>query len=186
MQKINDWENVQASGDYKKPGEGGYVFVIDSVLDKTTANGKAYLEILCDIAEGEFAGYAKQAEFANGNKYSYRKMKAYYQGKASGMFKRFIEAVAQCNNGFKWDWDEQKLVGMKFGAVLKEREYIDNNGDTPKVALATEIHYPSTTTIEKIRKGDFKLVPIEKLDPSLVPATASVDSGNVDDTDLPF
>lgn len=187
MQKIDNWDNVKATGDYARPGAGGYVFVINSVQDKITATGKHYLEIACDIADGEFKGFAKEVEKQFGNKNSYRIMKAYYEGKAAGLFKRFIDAVTDCNSNYRWDWDEQKLVGKFFGAVLCEREYLK---DDNTIGLASEIHYPSTTTIAKIRKGEFKIIPLEKLAPANVPApTQSAPAENnsvIGDEECPF
>ena len=177
MQKINDWENVQASSDFASLPAGGYIVVIRKVEDKVNQNGKTYLEIKCDIAEGDFK------DMAVDNEKALRKMDAYYGGKANGLFKRFTESVENSNRNFKWNWDESKLIGKVFGVVMYQEEYV-KDGD---IRIATKIDYTTTTTVDKIRKGDFKLIPMKKLDPSIIPATndnGDVNYGNAEG--LPF
>ena len=162
MQKINDWENVEASKDFESLPVGAYAFKIVTVEDKVSQSGKSFLEIKCDVAEGEFKG------FASGNEKALRRMRAFYNTpKTNGLFKRFTDAIESCNRGFKWNWDEQKLVGKVFYAVLVGHEYINNDN---KVVVGTEINYVSTMNKEKFDKGDYKVPEIERLDPSSVPA----------------
>lgn len=168
MQKIDNWDNVKASEDYVNLPIGGYVFKIVSVEDTVNSNGKRSLLVKCDVAEGEYAGIAQ------GNEMALRRLRANYGGKADGLFKRFINMVEQCNPRFKWDWDEKKLVGKVFGGVLIGREYEKANGE---IAVATDIDYLTTTTVEKIRANDFKVKPITRLNPVDTPVT---------DDDCPF
>lgn len=181
MQKINDWEKVEAAKDFESLPVGGYVFKIVSVEDKTAQSGSTFLEIKCDVAEGEFKG------IASGNEKALRRMRAFYgTPKTNGLFKRFTDSVEKCNRGFNWDkcnWDEQKLVGKLFCAVLVGHEYINGNG---KKALATEISYVTTMDKEKFDKGDYKVPEIERLSADQLPvdnnAYASVEANE----DVPF
>lgn len=176
MERIENWDNIEASKDFENLPIGGYVFKIVKVEADNNASGKPYLKIMCDVAEGKYKN------FANGNEKSLRRMRAYYQGNAGGLFKRFVEAVENCNSGYKWNWQEQTLVGKVFGAVLIGREYLDDN----KVKLATEISYVTTTTVDKIRKGDFKVPDIEKLPADQIPVENAPVYNEVADDGLPF
>lgn len=172
MKPIDNWENVQASTDFKNLPAGGYVVVIRKATEMTNPNGKAYLEILCDIAEGEFKG------FAEGNEKLLRKMDAYSEGKASGLFKRFINSVTASNRGFKWNWNENALVGKIFGVVMYEEDY-EKDGE---IRTATKIWYPSTYSADDIRNGNFETVKNKKLDKQQ-PSTAYTPAV---DEDVPF
>ena len=180
MQKINDWENVEAAKDFESLPIGAYAFKIVSVEDKTSQNGSQFLEIKCDVAEGEFKG------IASGNEKALRRMRAFYNSpKTNGLFKRFTDAIESCNRNFKWNWEEQKLVGKVFYAVLVGHEYVNQNG---KVALATEINYVSTMNKEKFDKGDYKVPEIEKLPEEQCPAENKeyTPFSNADSDSVPF
>jgi len=95
------------------------------------------------------------------------------------MFKGFIQCVEQSNhNGFKWNWDEQALVGKWIGVVLGEEEYRKQDG-----SIGTRLNVVRTKTPEDIRSGNFK-VPEKKLLPKEEPTTGftPIDS----DSELPF
>ena len=61
MRVIENYDNIQASsGEFAKPGPGGYILKIVSVEDVTLnpQTGKGdYLRINYDIAIGDFEGY---------------------------------------------------------------------------------------------------------------------------------
>ena len=61
MRVIENYENIQAhSGEFNRPGNGGYILEIVNVTDVPfdPANNKGdYLRIDYDIAQGDFKGY---------------------------------------------------------------------------------------------------------------------------------
>ena len=111
MRVIENYENIQASsGEFARPGNGGYILeivnVTDVPFDASTGKGD-YLRIDYDIAQGDFKGYyTKQNERFGGGKWFANVIKSYKE-KALGMFKHFTNCVEESNPGFKWNWQEQ-------------------------------------------------------------------------------
>lgn len=125
MRTIDNWENITPSrGEGRKEIPGGYIVRITYVED---VKDKEYLRVEWDYAEGELAGAHKEC-YDNYGFWPAPMFRSYKQ-KAAGMFKAFIEAVGQSNQGFAWDWDEKKLVGKWIGIVTREEEYTSNSGE---------------------------------------------------------
>lgn len=174
MERIDNWDEIKATGDYTYLPGNGYVMVVRKATAKINQNNKPYIEILCDVAEGDYKG------FAGDNEKAMRRMNAYYKEKSAGLFKRFIESIEQSNARFKWNWDENALVGKIFGVVLFEEEYLKDG----ELRVATKMDYTTTTAADKIRKGDFKPIKKKTLNPSAIEDT---DLGTVvNDVECPF
>ena len=77
------------------------------------------------------------------------------------MFKAFIEAVGQSNQGFAWNWDEKMLVGKWVGIVTREEEYTSNSGE-----LKTRIIVDRVLPVSAIMNGDFVVQPIKRKEAS--------------------
>lgn len=154
MKKINDWENIEASGDYKNVTPGGYIAIISGIKD--VAN-KEYLEVYLDILQGEFKGYYKELYERKG----FWGLKAYasYKEKALGLFKRFITSVEESNKNFTYDFDENKLKNKAVGIVLSEEEYKKNDG-----TVSTRLVVNKFYNVEAIKHNDFKVPELKKLD----------------------
>ena len=163
MRVIENYENIQASsGEFARPGNGGYILeivnVTDVPFDATTGKGD-YLRIDYDIAQGDFKGYyTTQNERFGGGKWFANVIKSYKE-KALGMFKHFTNCVEESNPGFKWNWQEQKLVGLRFGATLQEEEYEKNDG-----SVGTRLVVRDIKTVKQIMDGNFKVPVTKKLD----------------------
>lgn len=184
MRAINNFENVQAStGEFAKPGAGGYCVEILSVKDvpfDPIKNKGDYLVIDYDICHGDFKGhYTKQHERYGGNWFA--SFIRSYKESAAGMFKHFINCIEESNSGYKWNWNEQSLVHKYVGIVLGEEEYLKNDG-----TVGTKLVVKDVKTIQQIAKGDFKVPEIKRL--SATPtATASTNLPPITGTDdLPF
>ena len=77
-------------------------------------------------------------------------------------FKGFITAVEESNPTFKWDWNEQKLKGQRIGVVLREEEYIPQQGPNAgkvKTRLivdeVSKVQIKSEKVILKLRKRNY-------------------------------
>lgn len=157
MKKINDWENVKEAGEFDSLIPGGYVAVIKNIEDDPQ---KECLKLSYDIAEGTFKDYYmdlyKAINFWGGTFYRS------YKDTAKGFFKGFITAVENSNPGYKWNWNEQSLKGKKIGIVLREEEYIPQQGnDAGK--LKTRLAVDQVHSADKIRKGDYKVKEIKRI-----------------------
>lgn len=160
MKKIENYEEIKASnGEYLNPEVGGYVCVITAVKDvpKDENTGKGdYLQIEYDFDEGDFEGYYTDLFRSKG--FWGAKFIRSYKEKALGMFKHFIDVVSECNKGFAWDWNETKLVGKRFGAVLAKEEYQKNDG-----SIGERLYIKDIKTVEQIHKGEFKIPATKKI-----------------------
>lgn len=133
---------------------GGYVCKIEKVTDITD---KQYLEMEFDIAEGEHQYH--YADLCTRYGFWGLTSRRSYKETAIPFFKRMCSAVNSSNVGFSFNpfvaggnADEQSLVGKLIGLVLKEEEYEKNNGE-----VGTRLVVAYECSVEKIRKGDFKV-----------------------------
>lgn len=187
MKAINNFESVQATtGEFSRPTAGGYVIKILDVFDvPLDANDKGnYLRIDYDIADGEFANYYTEQNKRWGGDW-YTNFIRSYKEKALGMFKHFINCVEESNKGFSWDWNEKALIGKRVGVVLREEEYIKNDG-----SVGSSLKVYSVKTVKQIEDGDFD-VPAKKPAENVQSAqpTAATNRPFVvieSDEDLPF
>ena len=184
MKVIENYENIQASsGEFARPGNGGYILEIVNVTDvpynEQTGKGD-YLRIDYDIASGEFKGYyTAQNERFGGGKWFANVIKSYKE-KALGMFKHFTNCVEESNPGFKWNWQENKLIGCRFGATLQEEEYEKNDG-----SIGTRLIVKDIKTVKQIMDGDFKVPATKKLERTAAPVNGFAELKD-DTSDLPF
>jgi hypothetical protein len=185
MQKYDGYDKAVAfTGDFETLAAGGYVCKILKVTSEDKDYG-TLLRIGFDIAEGEHKDFYKRS--------FERKKLTNSDAKWGGMyyqtvkqddlkyFKGFMTAIEGSNSGFKWDWDEKKLVGKLFGGLFGEEEYERNDGEVGKSVKCKQVR-----TADKIRTGDFTIPEIKRLSGS------STSSNHVDmtdseiDSELPF
>lgn len=165
-----DWNNVEEAREFEVITAGGYVAKIIEVEDYPE---KEYLKIEFDIAEGKFKGY--YTDLFNAKNFWGGSFIRSYKEKAQSFFKGFITAVQNSNKGFVFDNNEKKLVGKFVGIILREEEYMSNLGEKK-----TRLKVDSVCSVDRIKKGDYKVPQIKKLavDDGFVPV--------VSDDDLPF
>ena len=155
-----DLTNVtEAGGDFERPAPGGYVAMIVQVdLEKE----KQYIRLYLDIMEGQFAHYYEQM-YDRLDFWALTNIRS-FKPKALPFFKQMVTAVSESNGGFEWTGDEQALVEKYVGIILKNEQYAKNDG-----TLGMRLVVDRFTSVDKIRKGDFK-----------VPETVYLDSQNVE------
>lgn len=156
MQKPNDYDNVQAYGDFIPLKLGGHICKIMQVKETTSKAGKEMLEISLDIAEGDQKDY-----FAQQYKSDTRENKKWgcvvYQlvkdndGNTSKGFKTFITSAENSNSGFKVSWGNNfaacfkgKLIGGVFGREQYLNSYCEKKFATKCVQFRS---------VESIRNG---------------------------------
>ena len=191
IKQFNDYATVQAYSDFPTLPKGGYVLKVMGVSQKTNSMG-AYLQIGMDVAEGEYKDFFTK-QYTNDSR-SEKKWGCNFllslpkddgsekDGWTKRAFKTFTTALEESNNGYHFDWDENKFKGLLIGGLFNEREYEKNDGSIGKA-----VNLAKVCAAEKIRTGDYKL-PDDKL---LNKAAADDVSGfvNVDpgiQEELPF
>jgi len=135
MEKINDWEKVEAKGmeDFKALPIGAYECVIkEANVHKSETSGKESFRVAVDIASGEYKDYYQNRYDSNNNankKWDNNATRYLaFQGDNVAYFKGFITSVENSNVGYTWDWDETKLVGKKICGVFQYEEYENQEG----------------------------------------------------------
>lgn len=137
---------------------GGYVATIIGAKEENYTWGSV-LVIAFDIAEGEHKSYFKR-EFDN-NQNANKKWKgtfrltvpdekSQYFATNNRIFGNTMWAIEESNNGYAWDWDENKLKGKRVGVLFRneEWEYEDKSGWTTKCC--------AFASVEDIHDGNFK------------------------------
>lgn len=185
MNKPQGFDETQAYGELEALPAGGYVCVIKSVETAFTGNtpeGKPYLKILFDIAEGKFKDYFQKrydSDTREEKKWSgiwNLFINGYEPNTTNPKFKGLITAVEASNTSFKFDWNEQTLVNKKVGIVFREEEFEGQDGS---IHSASKPFY--ALSLEKIVEAK---IPAKK---ELVKKDSLFDSTpQVMDDDLPF
>lgn len=201
INKFNGYEETQAAnsmgGEFQKLPAGGYEAEVKNVRIGQNSDGSQRLEILVDITEGEFKGYFKQ-QFDNSNfeDKKYKGIVRYSIPQDNGtekdnykkrFFKGMITSFEESNSGYKWNWNEQSLKGLKIGIYVREKEwdYKGKHGFFPEIFSVGDIHV--------IQRGEFEIPKPKYLNGSAPsdPVSASTsapaaDFSAVEDDDYPF
>ena len=167
MRQVNDWDNVQAyayEASERLPA-GGYVAqVLGAKVVTYNAKDRGTfekLEICLDVSEGEYADFFKNQYAAS--TYKNKKMKGVYRcyvptndGSDNDLRnRRTLKSVSiafeESNNGYHWDWDENKLKGLTVGMLVRDTEY-DIDG---KQGMYSEIS--ALIPAQRIREGKFQI-----------------------------
>ena len=169
MKKIN-LDNVQEFTRFKNP-VGGFICEIKSVEDFPE---KEYLRIGFDIAEAvsddqkEFVGMYEKRKKERGFDYP-KTIVSYKESNETALrfFKGFVTAIETSNEGYKFQYEEQTLVGKRIGFVIGEEEYEGKDkNDMPKVKV--RIYVASRHSVQAIRNGDFEVPEFKKLSQPVV------------------
>lgn len=159
MEKINNWDEIEAKGmeDFRTLPIGAYECVIkEANIHKSEQSGKESFRVAVDIASGEYKEYYQNRYDNNTNsdkKWDNNATRYLaYQGDNIAYFKGFITCVENSNPGYKWDWDETKLVGKKICGVFQYEEYKNQEG---KKGLKVRLNkFRSLDKMKDIRVSD--------------------------------
>lgn len=186
MKPIQGYDLVAEAGDIKPIPASIQGVRITKVVDNPA---NEYLEIYCDIVKGEYKDYFKTLT-SLGLKDTSRTFRS-YKANALPFFKAFITAIEKTNPGYRWDWDEQKLVGKNVMAVFGEEEYIDNEGNLKVVTKIQDFR-----SLEAYQQGRITVPSIKRLSEeeksrqiaavqSSKPAVVDEESVNTDKLEIP-
>jgi len=190
IRRFNDYETTQSYGDFERLPKGGYVLQIKGVELRTNNNGE-YLFISADVYEGDYMQFFTR-EYKNQQRED-KKWHCNYllnvpkddgseqDGWTKRKFKTFTEALEDSNEGYHFDWDEQKFKGKLIGGLFNEREYEKSNGD-----IGTATNWAAVTTADKIRSGDYKIPDDKKLQRNTYTSPDGFMGVPDDADDLPF
>jgi hypothetical protein len=187
MKEPKGYNEAQAYTENEKLPAGGYPILIKAAKVESFDWGEILI-MQFDISEGEYKDFYKK-NYTNQTMED-RKWKGMLRlslpkddgsekdGWTLRSLKTNMLALEDSNEGFRWEWDETKLKGLKVGGLFREKEY-EYNG---KTGFFTECF--KLMDLEKVRKGDFKMP-----EPKLLPKknTPSVPAGmTISDDDIPF
>lgn len=193
IRKPNNWENVQEMGERKALPLGAYVCKVKQCRVQDNDYG-SQLAMLFDIAEGEYNGYYNQDFTANTSENKkWRGLMRVWLPKDDGsdkdeltkrIFKGFVTAFEQSNIGYRWDWNENSLVGKTIGILYRNEEW-DYNG---KHGWAVRPF--KAISAEAVREGNYT-IPKDKpmnngTSAPVAPANSPAGYTEVEDDDLPF
>lgn len=161
MKQFNGYDEAKKAAQYQggeKLPKGAYVADILGVKLETGTNGNSdRLHIQFDIAEGEYKGFfKKQYEANNNDDKKYKGKVVLWLPKDDGSekdqwtknsFAKWPNALEESNEGYTWDWDEQKWKGKKIGLVFGETGNIIEG----KEVVYTEVRYPAS--VQAVREG---------------------------------
>ena len=136
MIKPANYDNVKAiRNGFERLPAGGYVCKIIDAKDTISKNGKPMIVLLLDISNGKYKDYFRE-QYDRDKQYNVEAAKwrgCYYQlydDNNLSRFKGMIEIIQDCNNGYVFDWNEKSLKYKAVGAVFREREYLNSQGNT--------------------------------------------------------
>lgn len=162
MKKIANWNEIKEFASFKNP-VGGFVCTITGVED---VSEKEYLKVYYDITEAvtpeqeEFVGMYEKRKQERG--FDHPATIVSYKDTSLSFFKAFVTALENSNEGYEWDNDETKFVGLKIGFVIGEEEYEGRDKDgAPKIKVRTYV--AERRSVDTIKNGDFKVPEFKKL-----------------------
>jgi len=134
MRKIDNFENVEEVKNAPRLEPGPKICEVKKVTD---VEDREYLKIEFDIVEeGDFKDNFKRISNSIGAWPNQGTLYRSYKQTALPYFKRFIVAVEKSNSDYKFNFDEQTLLGKKFVANFGIEEY--DNGNEVKEGLKVQ------------------------------------------------
>lgn len=157
MRQIDNWDDIQeATSEFERPTPGGYISRIVSVED---VEDREYLRIEWDFEEGAYKG-DNTATFRRAGFWPLPLIRSYKE-RALGFFKAFKTSVEASNPRYVFSTQNvHTLEGKLMGVVLGEEEYEKKDG---KIGIRVYVY--QVRSVEAIRKGDFKVPELKRLDP---------------------
>lgn len=160
MEKPKFYDDVKANtGDWRPVAPGGYICTIKNAKVQKSKAGNDMLVMAIDIAEGEFKDYYKE-RFENDTREDKKwgcvlrlilddpSKDDETRKKIQGRLKGAIKSIEDSNEGFTFDWNEEKLKDKTVGGEFGIEEYIGADGSTKTSTKITRLR-----SVESIKKG---------------------------------
>lgn len=161
MRQFNGFDRNDTYKDFERLPAGGYVLEIMDAKEQSYPDGGRALVLSFDIKEGEYKGfYRENYKAQTGEDKKWKGVYRLYVPRDDGSemdrwtkkrFNTVMVAIEESNQGYLWDWDEQKLKGKLVGGLFNNKEYHFNG----RRGFFTNCH--SLVTAEKIRSGKFEI-----------------------------
>lgn len=184
MRKIEDFDKVKEATNFPKLEPGPQIVKIVEVID---VEDKEYLQVHVEIAHGDLKGeFQRQKEAFGADEWPAQGiLRRSYKKKALPFFKRFIVAVEKSNEDFKFDFDEQKLVGRYFVANYGIEEY--DNGTEIKESIKIQ----EARSVKSLKEGNIEIPKPKRLskkehDKYARKPEQAVPGIDISEDDLPF
>ena len=175
IKRFSDYEKTQAYGDYQQLPKGAYVLKVLGVDLNENSVGQ-YITLHCDVNEGEFKDFftkdykAQQSEDKKWHCNFFINVPnddgSEKDGWTKRRFKTIMEAFEESNEGYHFDWDEQKLKGKTIGGLFNIREYEKKDGS---VGSATNL--AQLCKVSSVRNETYRIPDDKRLQRKPAPAT---------------
>lgn len=193
IRKPNNWNEVQEYTDRQKLPLGAYVCKVKQCKVADTNFG-SQLAILFDISEGEYAGYfQKDYEGNTAQDKKWRGLLRVWLPKDDGSendemtkrsFKGMTTSFEKSNPGYRWDWNENSLVGKTIGVLFRNEEWEYNGKSGWAVRPFRAI------SADTVRNDEYTLPKDKHLKNKQTAAPSNPNPNNgyteVEDEELPF
>lgn len=162
MKAFNGYKAEERKQGTQQLPAGPYVAVIRAVkIEGQEPNQKLILRL--DIAEGPWEGYYRKRYMADEQRKNAQYPAKYkgdlslripstesdYYEKNLSIFNDALWKVEQSNPGYRWDWDENGLVGKIVGLSVQQGTYNGNQFTRPsRLEIA-----------DKVRRGEIEVMP---------------------------
>lgn len=166
IKQFKDYDQTKGYSNSEQLPRGGYVCSIIGAKPQDSQYGQS-IKIAFDIVEGEYAGFYQKKFDANTSED--KKWPGTYllnvptddgsqqDGWTKRKFRTFTDALEDSNSNYHFDWDETKFKGKLIGFVFNYREW-----EAPDGRAILSPNAANVTSVENIRKGNFK-IPADKL-----------------------
>ena len=164
IKRPNNWNDVQEFTERPKLALDAYVCRVKKAVVQNNGYGDQ-LNILFDIAEGDYQGYYAEDFKANTNEdKKWKGVLRVWVPKDDGSekdewtkssFKGVVSAFEKSNPGYQWNWDEATLVGKLIGILFRNEEWEYNN----KTGWAVRPF--KALSVDTVRGGEYT-IPAEK------------------------
>lgn len=216
MQAFEGYDDVKVNNFREKLKLGGHICkVLEAKIEEyeSKKDGKKYEQLIIkfDIeSPDEQAGFYNKrfAEDAKADALN-AKWKGFHRISVpkndsddfiKSKFKAFTTSIEESNSGYKWQWEENTLVGKVFGGVFGFEEFVTQDGRTitmTKIRYVKSIEKINEVPIPKVKLADNTLMDyeeyvekrkaeLEKERNNTSSTTNTSESGTLSSDDLPF
>lgn len=188
MKKFSGYEDAAKNANRTSTPKLPAGIYICKILGVKLVEDKGYMKVQFDVEEGEYKGFfKKQYDESKDENKKFKGITTVWVPKDDGSendartkdtFARWTTSLENSNNGYTWDWDEQKWKGKKIALAFGE---VGKNIEGKNVRY-TECRWPMS--VESAKSGKAK-VPEFKAYPGYSATDNSTQSNPTGFTSMP-